>query len=279
MSTLALIVPIYNEEKLLPEFIANVVNHVDSLIFVDGSSYGISSDRSAEIIKSHDNVTYISGTYGLLNGIWDKKQQVLEGLKKADSDYVWLSSVDVLYSGIESIKEALESEPDVVYGNMIEFWLDVKHIRTAGGITVKSYPMICRKQYAKHYLLEDRLDTVEFAKVYLANAMAYHYGWIRCFESQVVKHTRNVLSGGWGDTGIKIIQKGERTLESWAIYHVLKYRDLEYIPSIVNAPGWRDMSCFDGLEDFSKKYQSKYKEDFYTGVMTTVPHELMLETR
>lgn len=279
MPTLAMIVPVYNEEKLLPEFIENVMDYVDSLIFIDGSSYGVSSDRSAEIIKSHEDVTYISGTYGLLNGIWDKKHQVSDALAKANTDYVWLSSVDVLYSGLESIKGALESEPDVIYGNMIEFWLDVKHIRVAEGIVVKLYPMICRKQYAKHYLLGDKIDTDELAKIYLANTMAYHYGWIRPFELQVVKHTRNVLSGGWGDKGFRIIQKGGRALESWAIYHVLKYRELEHIPSIVNVPGWQDMSCFDGLEDFSNKYKSKYKEDFYTGVMTTVPHEFMPETR
>jgi len=277
MSTLAMVVPVYNEEKLLPTFMANVFGHVDQIIFVDGSAEGVSTDNTAELIQKYsaNNIQYISGQYGRLK-VWDKKQQIKAGLDKVECDYVWLSSVDMLYRGLEDIKKVLNNDLDAIYGNCIEFWIDVKHIRKVADTYIKSYCMVCKKEYARHYILGMNDDiAIDHEIMYLSNTIMYHYGWVRPFDQQIRKHIRNVLTGGWGEIGYKLLQKGTKSLEAWAIYHVLKYRETPCIATITNIKYWEDMECYEGLEQYASEYERRTRQDFYSSIMSKLPHELL----
>jgi len=282
MPTVAMIVPVYNEEKLLPEFISNVNKHMDQLIFVDGSVDGSSTDRTSEIISNFMNedhqcsMVQTSGKFAMAS-IWNKNAQLKAGIESVNCDYVCISSADMLYTGLDDIAKALEEKPDVIYGNVIEFWLDTKHIRKSSGFNVgQNYSMVCKTSHAKRYILGESETKAIHEIVYLANMTMYHYGWIRPFAEQINKHVRNVMTGGWGEIGLKLIQRGVNVLESWAIYHILNYRDGDFVRAIVNAPGWNEMTCFDGLIEFSETYQKKHKENMYHRIMKYIPHDLLV---
>lgn len=276
MNNLSVITPVYNEEKLLPRFIESVSLITDDIVFVDGSPFGVSSDNSAEIIQDY-GYTYLSGTYGRA-GIWDKDQQINEGIRNSKKDNLLILSVDshVILDDYEFGYAWYEIEFGelITYYEYRQFWIDTHNLRHENG-NVATLGMILNKQlnpkYIDHKLTYRGEILPEECK--LARMTVYHCGWIRPFADQVQKHIRNVEVGGWGERGQKLLQRGDRALESWAIHHVLNYKQSSYIPcsKIVDF----EMSYMDGISEFISQYEQKYKEEFYVGLTRTVPHDLI----
>ena len=275
MNRLSIITPIYNEEKLLPRYLSSVWDYADELIIVDGSPFGASTDRSREIIESYSdpNVKYITGTFGMA-GIWDKSAQINKGIQKSSGTHILVLSADTYIDGKLDIV-GMDNFP-LIYFDYRHFWLDTHSLRFENGYISTLGVIIIKelKPYCKDGKIIPRVqDTLLSEDRTFIPAIVYHCGWIRSFREQVEKHIRNIKMGGWDEKGLKLMQKGERALESWALYHILHYKESSYLPCGNVVPF--EMNYLDGVDEYIKEYEAKYKEEFYVGLMRNVPHDLI----
>lgn len=277
MKTVSAILPAYNEEQFLPSVLANIEPYVDEIIVVDGGPNGASTDKTAEIAKACDKVKYFSNTFETETGGWDIGGQRNMALEHVTGDIMVVLSADMIIDNIELFRAALEEDYDVFAVNLIEFWVDMKHIRVDSmdtGYDILSTPSSnykviavnseCDKFFDENGTLQ--IEDVEFDKVlYVSQAAVFHFGWIRPFKQQVAKHIRHIKMGAWGEEGAKLARGPHKDLEKWAIRHALTYRDCQYLEFYGKLPDCAeglgdirfDYGCNAVITDFEKKYGEK----------------------
>jgi hypothetical protein len=272
MKRISAVLPVYNEERLLPLVLANIEPHVDEIVIVDGGPEGPSTDKTAEIYKSFgDKLIYRAGTFKASNGSWDMGLHRNTGISNATGDVLLLLSADMLFSNLVALREAIlgDTAHKLYFCPTIEFWLDINHIRMyaadADPTTIPSGIMqvAAIDQSLEPYFNDlgglELSDATPEQRLLVPDCTKLHLGWIRPFEQQVEKHVRNVRQGRWADIGKKLLEdETGRELRAWAIAHVLSYPQ---IPAVDRAGDLT--SCFDGLADM--KYNEGYQqvlEDF-----------------
>jgi len=272
---ISLVMPVYNEEKLLPYHLELAAPYVDEIILVDGSPMGPSTDDTKNLIKKHDNVVRIEGKFELPNRKdgWDKASQLKAGVVKATGDMIILTSVDSVYSDYEILVNTVKECPEgkVFYCFLTEFFRDTEHVRM---IMTDDFPA----PQVGYGIFQKKLFTVKesswYAKslvepidyIFLQDIRKYHYGWVTDFDKQVAKHIRHVRSGWWAEYGEKILSAGEQTLETWAITHVIHYeKEGVFVYASSEHHPFHQLQ-FDYRTNFEKvtmDFKKKYKKDYY----------------
>ena len=111
--SLSLLIPVHNEEKLLPEAVPRIIDYLDSLdnisnyelIISDNGSQDNTKDVMKSLLKKYKKLNFISvrersAGLGLLNGI-----------KKARMDYIMYYSIDLPF-GLDVISDSVNSLPE-----------------------------------------------------------------------------------------------------------------------------------------------------------------------
>ena len=126
----------YNEEVFIEASLRSVYDHVDEIIVIDGSPWGPSTDKTAEIARSvGSRVKVISGKYVNKVGTDHKKIQRQAYLNKMDKDYynwVILHDADEAFTrdNIERLLQYIHNAKleTKVFGNVpINFIADCWH--------------------------------------------------------------------------------------------------------------------------------------------------------
>lgn len=273
---ISLIIPVYNEEKLLPAHLEFAAPFVDEIIIVDGSPEGPSTDGTQDICakrSKYDNIKIVKGKFELPDrpGGWDKGAQMTAGVKKSFGDVIVLTSCDCVYGDYEQLVNEIRNFPDgkVYYCHVREFFIDTKHLRltpTAGF----PQPFIGYVAMKKDIFIAEQpayfdVEKVKNDFIFMPDIAKYHYGWITDFDTQVRKHCRSVKRGLWGEYGESILSGGEKGLETWAITHIINYAKEVTFP-YAGKPGPFDEMKFSYLNSFDevmKKFREKYGEDYY----------------
>jgi len=272
---ISMVMPIYNEAKLLPYHLELAAPFVDEVILIDGSPTGPSTDGTKDLIKKYDNVVRIEGKFELPNrkNGWDKASQLKAGIKKATGDMIILTSVDSVYSDYELLVNTIKEHPDgkVFYCFLTEFFLDTKHIRL---IMTADYPapqvgygIFPKKLFTTKeatWYATSMVEPIDY--IFLQDIRKFHYGWITDFDAQIAKHIRNVKSGWWAEYGEKILSAGEQTIDAWAITHVIHYEKEGVFVYAGNEYHPFHQIEFDYRNNFEKvmmEFKKKYKKDYY----------------
>lgn len=271
---ISMVMPIYNEEKLLTYHMELAAPFVDEIILIDGSPTGPSTDDSLNLIE-YDNIKVIDGKFEMHHrkGGWDKAAQLKAGVDKATGEIIILTSCDSVYSDYEELVNTIKEHPKgkVFYCFLTEFFLNTERIRL---INDGDYP---RPQVGYGIFPKKLFTTKEhtwFAKslvepedyIFMQDLHKYHYGWVTPFPKQVEKHIRNVRSGLWLEYGDKILSGGEQTLETWAITHILNYEKEIVFTYAANKYHPYQSLDFDYKDDFDKvlmDFKKKYRKDYY----------------
>lgn len=281
MRKVSAILPVLNEEKLLPTVLKNLLPHVDEVIAIDGGPEGPSTDNSQEILHQFgDKVKYFSGTYKDSYGTWDAGVQKNIGVKEAAGEVLLFVSCDMFFTHLDILIEAVAEQEDklIFFTSMIEFWLNTKNMRlpsndgnglfslpssivTMAGLDRSLAPTFdeAGSLKSKEALLERRLLLPQIVK--------YHAGWIRCFREQVNKHISHIKQRRWGGLGEELLGGGDKAIEHWAIRHVLSYENTPSVDISVKVP--EEAEIFNGMEynkgygDIVDEFEAKYKETVF----------------
>jgi glycosyltransferase involved in cell wall biosynthesis len=289
MKKLSVILPVYNEELLLPLFLENIGPYVDQLVVVDGGPAGPSSDRTAEIAQDYgEKVVYLSGIYRTSTGTWDVSRQKNEALSKATGDVLLFLSADVLFERMDVLRDIIVADSDhkLYYSSAIEFWLDISHQRLISGEgEISAFPGLNRlvavdaglspyfdengvMDFGSDHGLDDRLVVGESVKL--------HMGWIRAFRQQVEKHIRHVHQRRWGAIGESLLaQSSSRDLDAWAISHVLSYPTMDHVAYkdelCSEIPQLADMSYNQNFEVVLEEFKTKYGVSVFKAKNFVIP--------
>jgi len=272
MKKISAILPVYNEEVLLPFMLKNVSPHLDEIVVIDGSPNGPSDDKTAEIAQSFENVVYKNGTFKTIDGAWDSTLQKNTAIAATTGDIVLFLSADMFFSNMANFREAmLTEEGKIFFCTTIEFWLDTKHTRLytdSGELLAIQSPLMDVAAVWKSlnpYFSEGQLHidiTTTDERLVAPQTIKYHLGWIRPFMQQVDKHIRHVRQHRWGDVGEKLLRGTESGLVQWAMQHVLGYSNIRSLNTHCVLPpemeALADMKHTIGsqkaVEDFEEKY-------------------------
>lgn len=267
----------HNEKKLLPLSLKRLKPLVDELIVVEGGPDGESDDGSQETVRSFLPEAKIITTSS--QTAWSR-EEVAAALASASASHVMTISADMLLYKPNALRAAIESQDAQVYMcRMIDLWVDRNHAKKNGtGDMAGSYmPFVSSRN-----MLEERTAVSELAgkeKLYVPETCVYHLGWLRPFGQQIRKHIRHIETGAWEQTGAKLKALGPQAVESWAIHHVMRYKhDAKlrvFLPEEI-ADEVGDMSYMDGFQEYVLEYENRYEEEFYSGLMSSVPPELII---
>jgi len=275
------VMPVYNEEVLLPLCLNQLSECVDEIIIIDGGPNGPSTDKTSEICKKFPKVKYMAGTYRTIPGAWDISSQKNLGITGATGDILMFLSADMVFNNLGNFCEIIQSEESakIFFCTTIEFWLDMNHVRMYSPLGNLSLPSGIQEAVAisrnltpvvnEHGSLEITSPKQQ-EQILINDTFKYHLGWIRPFKEQVLKHIRHVRQGCWGEEGAKLLSGSEQKLEQWAILHVLSYKQVPSISLRCVLPdelkGFEGMSYLEGQEDVVMQYQKKYGTSAFRGV-------------
>jgi len=271
---ISMVMPVYNEEKLLPCHLELAAPFIDEIILVDGSPTGPSTDGTKDLIAKYDNVVRIEGKFELPDRKdgWDKASQLKAGVQKATGEMIILTSVDSVYSDYELLVNTVKKcSGKVFYCFLTEFFLDMQHCRM---MMTGDYPMpqigygiFPKKLFTTKestWFAKSLVEPVDY--IFLQDIRKYHYGWVTDFDKQIAKHIRNVKSGWWREYGEKILSAGEQTIEVWAITHVIHYEKEGIFVYAGSEHHPFHQLQFDYRTNFEKvtmEFKKKYKKDYY----------------
>lgn len=242
---------------------------------IEGGSNGLSTDNSIKIVRSFYKDAKIVET-----PTWSRSTPLKDFLQYAEGELIMRISADMLFSNSEALRTAIDSTEGKMYMcQLLDLWLDQSHIKSNGddSATFRYVPIVSRKDIISQGLSVDDMAGEE--QVYVAQAAVYHFGWLRPFKDQVDKHIVHMLAGNWGDIGNSIRKLGEQAMESWAVHHTMRYKQSRGITTFIPADireEIKDMSYMQGFDKYTESYEKKYGGDFYAGLMSSVPPELIV---
>lgn len=271
-----MVMPVFNEERLLPFHLQLAAPHLDEIVLVDGSPDGPSTDNTRNLIKeaNYDNVTVIEGKFALkgMKGGWDRGKQLKAGVDKAKGEVLIITSCDSVYRDYKHVVDTIRRFPDgkVYYCFSREFFIDTEHVRLINegyplpqvGYVIVKKKVFTTKNYT--FFVHELVEPDE--RIYLQDVAKFHYGWVTDYKKQVAKHIRNVKNGGWGEYGENILAGGEQTLETWAIMHTSEYANEVVFPYAGNEGHPFDSLEFsyrDNFDEVLADFRNKYGKNYY----------------
>ncbi len=286
--TIALVMPVYNEEDMLGRSLCDPLKYVDEAIIIDGSPNGPSTDGTRQIIAEYEaqypgKIKYLSGTFQMADGSWDESTARNLTLANVNSDFMITHCGDMIYGNrdIEILCEAIRDYPEkkVFYCWFLEFWLSQSQIRlypyqdfgdktrfvfpTIGDINAVAMDSSIHYEGGPHIQLPDHyFDNTNHLP--LPNINRYHYGWISGFLKQVEKHYRNITMGQWGEEKEGLRNSSPEKIMAWSIDHVLSYPGMgcgyPYTgdsPEVMKVVEWTYNSGLDeGLKSIMERFDS-----------------------
>ena len=282
---ISMLLPIYNEGRLLNYSLEHTIPYVDEVIIIDGSPWGTSTDNSQNIIDAFDykypgKINYLSGTFALPDGAWDESAQRNLGLSKVSGDILMPHCGDMIYTETDMLKmiEAMAQFPEarIIYCPFVEFWLDQKHIRLYTESCLEAWLPVCANSDI-NFLSMDIVDGyqkgpfgVQFKPytwqdfLYVPYAFRYHYGWVSGFDREVERHIRAMTVGAWGETLKEVKEGGERQIAAWALKHTLSYPDMPCaFPYCGEVPIDKEFRYDDRKDETLAWYEGKYGKEFW----------------
>lgn len=282
---ISMLLPVYNEERMLFHSLRSTIEFVDQVVVVDGSPFGPSTDRTGDILaffsrQYPDKIDYLSGTFRLENGGWDEGAQRNLGLAKVDGDYLMPHCGDMVY-GFEDMRKMVEAitmfpHRRIAYCPFIEFWIDTQHIRLYRGFAMEggfvapaisdinfvSMELVVEYRGGPHLVLNEWSVT---DMLYVPSAFRYHYGWILGFDTQVRKQYRRMKMGAWANSpDLDLQHEPDEVIVKWAINHVLDYPKMgcnfDYYGEV---PTKDCLTYLDNKDETLAFYEEKYGEGFW----------------
>ena len=274
---LSAVMPVHNESRLLPLCLKRLAGLIDELVVIEGGDYGASADTSHELIVSAFPETKF---VQVSNGVpWDRAN-IAAYLPHVSGDMVMSLSADMLIDNSEALRSAIDSvDVDMYLCKLYDLWVDASHVKknSDNGEAGRYIPLVSRPSVLSRKRSVDDLKPEE--RVYLTDVSVFHVGWLRPFASQVEKHIRHVRAGAWKETGAQLLSLGDKAVESWAVHHVMRYKNDPGLK--IHLPGdiagdVNGVSYMQGFEEYVADYERRHGEEFYAGLMYSVPTELIV---
>lgn len=265
MRPITAVIPVYNEELIIADCLKHIVDFVDNIVLVDGSPDGNSTDETKALAtelagKKLKYLTYNGGK------IWRLKDQIKHGISQAGKGSIMQISTDMIIIGLDEL-DSIDSEDAIYFCRRVEFWNDIYHAKE-----IVRWPMLIPVS------MYDKVLTSKPQEIDCLPVINYHLGWLRPFEDQISKHTRNIIAGGWKDLGQKLMALGDDVIEAWAIHHILGYSNHKYTEITVHREisKFSDWSPKTGIKQYIQEYEKRHEMEFYTSIMQLVPPELIV---
>lgn len=280
MRKVSAILPVLNEEKLLPTVLNNILPHVHEVIAVDGGPDGPSTDSSKEILTQFgDKVKYFSGTYKSPYGALDAGVQRNIGVREASGEVLLFVSCDMFFDRLEVLVEAIEKEENklIFFVSLIEFWMNTEKMRLesidgscfslpSGTVNITAIDRSLMPTFDDVGNMRTK-ETLFETRLLLPQVVKYHAGWIRSFREQVDKHIGHIKQRRWGGLGLELLGHGDKGMERWAIRHVLSYPQSPAVDVLVKLPKgmevFNDMQYNKGYGDVVDSFETKYRESVF----------------
>ncbi|MHC4463553.1 MAG: glycosyltransferase family 2 protein [Planctomycetota bacterium] len=294
MPNLSVAMNVYNEADLLC-YLEPVLNIADDIVIVEGSPIGQSVDDTAGLISTYSEnypVTLIRGVFRREeDGGYDSARMRNAMLGACGGDFILYHHADVVYGNgsLERLREAIDAFPsvDVFYSPLIEFFLDMRHLRLYPAPGRELYPMpLCgdslvysreagpkfvQKPYTGLTLAKSR-DQMKV--LFLPDVKRYHLCFVRSFPQQVEKHFRRVTQRDWGEVGDRLLLEGFDDVFQWAIAHVEGYVNepmFDYCgpyPEVLQGKEFsamdRKQHFLDNMESYQARFRMYYDEGYYS---------------
>lgn len=285
MVDVSVVMPVWNEERFIGHALDSLGEYVDQIVVVDGGPDGPSTDSTRAVVEGRKAkgypVEFYEGEFGTPDGLWDQASQRNLGLSQCRCQYVLPVDADEVFDEtIMMVLELLEErEPLIVYGQLVDFWMDLHHIRPRFTGALMGQPTTANTSfYARHLKLYHSMtegdgdlghavrfdhSLVDRRKVaYVPKYVRWHLGWVRPYEKQIKKHLRNIRRGGWGEFGEKLMERGDRAVVAWALDHVMSYPEHDFYCDFVGKRPWAlvdsEYSYLEGADAALKKYAEQY---------------------
>ncbi len=297
--TIALVVPVYNEEDMLRQSLRDPLKYVDEAVILDGSPNGPSTDGTRQIIADYEvqypgKIKYLSGTYRMPNGSWDESTARNLTLANINSDFMIPHCGDMIYGDrdIEILCDAIRTYPEkrVFYCWFLEFWLDQSQIRlypymewftfpTIGDLNAIAMDSSIQYENGPHIIIPESYKN-QHNHLPLPNINRYHCGWISGFLKQVEKHYRNITMGQWGEGMNELRNSSPEKIMAWSINHVLGYPGegcgYPYMgepPEVMKGVEWTYNSKLDeGLKDIMGRFDDSLYDLLPEMIKDTIRH-------
>lgn len=143
----------YNAEPLIGAAIKSTYDYVDKIYVADGSAYGPSTDKTAEIALScGPKVEVIRGKFMRYDGMWDESLQravCLERMERHEDNWLIFQDSDEVWPA-EQIERLIgyltKQPPEVCYCTYVwmNFWLNPHQIITGGPFDLRRPDMASR---------------------------------------------------------------------------------------------------------------------------------------
>lgn len=276
---LSVILPVYNEERILPFALETMLPYVDQCIIIDGSEEGPSTDGTTSVIHKFMGdypgvIEYLQGIFRTEDGALDDTANSNLGFEHADGDFIMRTHADIVYEheDMEKILDALVSYPQkrYFYCPMIQFCWDTQHVLLpsvlkaedclhrdmCGDVVVLSRDTNPRFEqigkWSRSSLVTDPIDWFNDTLL-LHGVNRYHFGWVKPFQAQVDKILCYIAKGDYEEEGERLQAMEGQDLQAWASERVLEYSPVThpqvfpyYGPFPKHAAALRDMRMLEG---------------------------------
>jgi glycosyltransferase involved in cell wall biosynthesis len=215
----------YNEEVFIDAAIRSVYDRADRIFVMDGSPWGASTDRTAEIARRIGvKVQVISGTFRNEAGQTDHKviqrRAYLSLMPRDINSWCVLQDADEMWSeeNIKRLSSHMKSLPQTCLAlayNCIHFWRDDKHIITGGAWSRPREISAWRLCGGMTHITHNRVGipgvsewthALSPTRMYLNDVTFHHYGHAVSKEKKFWKLRYYVERGDFRKTGYGVTE-------------------------------------------------------------------------
>lgn len=277
MATLAVLMNVYNEARLLPLF-KTVLNSVDSAVVIDGGPLGPSTDGTLEILQDYANVyplKIMRGTFRKKgHGGYDHGAMRNAALAHISTSHFLYQHADIVYEegALSVIKRAIEArdEKAIYYSDLVEFFIDKRHCNLFHFPAEQQLPrcmsgdsLVYNMAYKPVFLSEVSGVALQSSwnaadTLYVPQVTRYHLALTKPFANQVEKHVRRITQGDWGDLGAALVAEGFGAIFEAALGAVKAYRDrpcFDYCGIYPSQLERYESTAFDGEDAFYRNIE------------------------
>lgn len=231
----------YNEEIFIEASLKSVYDYVDKIIVIDGSAWGPSTDRTAEIARSvGPKVEVLSGTYkrGDHRHKILQRQTYIDKMEKGKDNWCILHDADEVFfkEQIEKLVghiHTVSPRTVLLHYPWIHFWKDCWHTiagdHWSNPRTVGTFRLVEGVKMFDHNGIgtnSDWRNDCPPAHIGLKDVFFYHYGHASTYEKAEFKAKYYVERGDFTNGAYHI----ERSNKKYQAYEWEKYKEETFIP-------------------------------------------------